>query len=145
MPTWLAWLNPFWVKVAGTALLAGGIAWGYFTVKGWHDDALKLPQVISERDQSRDDYKKLDSTMTGKFDKIGDRLDKIDADRNKADTAITTGQNSIAGQVAAFNRKFPNDKANACPIPQPVRDGLRKLFPADAPAVPEVAGSGGQG
>lgn len=152
----MKWLQAFFPQLTVAKLIAYAVAiaallallvFAWLTVKGWRDDSLALPLVTQQRDDARAAYANLDGHMTRRLDDFAGKLDANGKRFANADAAITGGQSTIDGEVAAFLRRFPHaPDGPACVEPQSLRDGLLSLFPVYFPAAqPGLAGGGSQG
>jgi hypothetical protein len=123
------------LRAIGVLLVMGLIAWGFFTVKGWHDDSLALPAVKAQLAQKTGAYDALVGRMTATLDVIPARLDALDAWRADIDRQLTANRVGIKGAVDQLLKRYPHAFQNdpACPEPSAVRGGMLQLFPLYRP------------
>ncbi len=149
MPKWLEAIFPqltlaklIACAVAAAALIAL-VLFCVFTVKGWRDDAAKLPVVQAQLDQSQAAYAALDKGMTGKLTDILTKLRAIDQRYQGEDAQITGAMASIDAFITTFKR----DTDNAFPVSDACRerDALRQrlLHLLDRPDGTEFGLAGG--
>src|ERR1700761_7634809 len=86
-----------YVKIGGALALVIALTVGYFIVKGWHDDALKLPQVQAALDHANK-----------QGDDIEKRLIYIDGERVSAETAISAWQNFAPAVLSGLKKAMAN-------------------------------------
>lgn len=133
--------------ILGAAVLVALLAFAFFTVKGWRDDAAKLPGVIAQRDAAQASYAALDKQMTGTLTDIGKRIAEIQQHYQGADAQLTGALASIDAFVANFKKDIDHafPVPDGCFEPQPLRDRLLHLFDHPVAAQPGADGGAGGG
>ena len=153
MPKWLEAIFPqltlarlIAYAVAAAALIAL-VLFCFFTVKGWRDDAAKLPMVQAQLKQALADYADLDKSLTGKMGNIAAGIIAERARRDGVGNQLDASQASITAQINDFLKRYSNARSHdpLCNEPQSLRDGLLYTWPLYVPAQPSAAGGDGQG
>ncbi|MGA7673528.1 MAG: hypothetical protein WCA78_00605 [Rhizomicrobium sp.] len=129
----------------GALALTGFLAFVGLTLKSWHDASVALPVVTAERDTAIAQKSALDKDVTGKFDGIAARLDKIDKDRAATDAKISANQTDIDAAVQSFERTIPHAVSTDPARDDLIRSGLRQLIAISfTGSKPGADGSGNQ-
>ena len=134
----------------GAAALAAAVLVGFawFTVKGWRDDAARLPVVQGQLDQSKADNRALTKQVTTEFSWIAGKIGENEKRALGVTGQVAANQASIASDINTFLKRFNNAPSNpACDVPQSVRDGLLQLFALYVPtgSAASVGGTSGDG
>lgn len=98
------------LAIAGAAV-ALTLLWGAWTVKGWRDDALRLPAVEKQRDDAYAEIK----SGAARIDAVGAKLDKLLQEYARTDARVSTFDAKLNASTNSFKRML----ADAIrPLPQ---------------------------